>query len=85
MKARKSENELIVRYNIYDKSKTDRKYPELNVGDKVRVLLRKDNKTKGHHPTFSNEVYKVLDIKGNNYLVNDNKHKLYLRHELLKV
>ena len=31
------------------------------------------------------KVYKVTFIKGNDYLVNDNKHKTYIRHELLKV
>jgi len=83
--ARKKGNEMLVRFNIYFNSKMERKYPPIEIGSSVRVLLRKDNKTKGYHPKYSNEIYKVLDIKGNDYLVNDNKHKLYLRYELLKV
>ena len=83
--ARKKGNELMVRYNIYDKAKTDRKYPPLSIGDKVRVLLRKDNKTKGYHPTYSDEIYKVIHIRGNDYVINNDTKKVYLRHELLKV
>jgi len=83
--ARKKGNEMLVRFNIYDNAKMNRKYPPIEIGSSVRVLLREDNKTKGYHSKYNNEIYKVLDIKGNDYLVNDNKHKLYLRYELLKV
>ena len=41
---------------------------------------------KGHGPNWSRERYKVVGIKGNQYLIPSiNKDKLYLRHELLKV
>ena len=83
--ARQSKNEEMVRFNIWNKAKTDRKYPTLSVGDEVRVQLRKDNKTKGYHPKYSDSVFKVTYKKGNEYLVNNNRHKVYQRFELLKV
>ena len=43
------------------------------MGDKVRILLRKDNKTKGYHPKFSNDMFKVLHIRDKDYLINDGK------------
>ena len=83
--AKKKGNEMMVRYNIYNKAKTDRKYPELKVGDKVRALLRKDNKTKGYDPKWSSETYNNTFIRGKDFLINDGKRKVYQRHELLKV
>ena len=63
----------------------DRKYPKLDVGSNVRALLRKDTKTKGCFPKWSIDVYKVLVIKDGDYIINDTKRKVYMRHELLKV
>jgi len=83
--AKKPDNELFVRYNIFSKAKTDRKYPELKPNDKVRVMLVKDNKTKGYHPTYSDEIYTITFVKDNEYLINNNRRKVYKRFELLKV
>ena len=79
------ENELLVKFNINEHSRMDRKYPKLDVGSNVRALLRKDTKTKGYFPKWSIEVYKVLVIKDGDYIINDTKRKVYMRHELLKV
>ena len=57
--ARTEGNKFMVSYNIWDKAKRDRKYPELKVGDDVRVMLRKDNKTTGTDPKWSTQVYKI--------------------------
>ena len=78
-------NELLVKFNINEHSRMDRKYPELLVGSNVRALLRKDTKTKGYLPKWSPTVYKVLFIKDGDYIINDTKRKVYMRHELLKV
>ena len=83
--ARKDGNKLMVSYNIWDKAKMERKYPKLSVGDEVRVMLTKDNKTKGTDPKWSTEKYKVSYIKDGDYIVNNNKKKVYRRHELIKV
>ena len=78
-------NELLVKFNINEHSRMDRKYPELLVGSNVRALLRKDTKTKGYFPKWSIDVYNVLFIKDGDYIINDTKRKVYMRHELLKV
>ena len=78
-------NELLVKFNIHEHSRMDRKYPELLVGSNVRALLRKDTKTKGYFPKWSPTVYKVLFIKDGDYIINDTKRKVYMRFELLKV
>ena len=78
-------NELLVKFNIHEHSRMDRKYPELVVGSNVRALLRKDIKTKGYFPKWSIDVYKVLFIKEGDYIINDTKRKVYMRHELLLV
>ena len=48
--ARKEGNKLTASFNIWAQSKKDRVYPELKVGDEVRVMLTKDSKTKGYMP-----------------------------------
>ena len=49
-------------------------------------LILKKRFAKGHEPNWSRGRYKVVGIKGNQYVIpNINKYKLYLRHELLKV
>ena len=68
-----------------DNAKKNRQCPESKIGDEVRVIQRKDNKTKGHMPKRSKEVYKVTSIKDNDYKANDIKRKLSQRHELLKI
>ena len=83
--AKKPGNQLMVSYNIWNKAKRTRQYPDLKVGDDVRVKTIKDSKTKGYDPKWSKEVYKVTFIKGNDFLVNGGKRKTYIRHELLKV
>ena len=83
--AKKPGNQLMVSYNIWNKAKRNRQYPDLKVGDDVRVKTIKDSKTKGYDPKWSKEVYKVTFIKDNDYMVNDGKRKVYQRFELLKI
>ena len=82
---RREGNKLTASFTIWAQSKKDRVYPELKVGDEVRVMLTKDSKTKGYMPKWSVDTFNVLHIKDHDYLVNNNKRKIYLRHELLKV
>ena len=52
----------------------------------VRVNIKTNKFAKGYEPNWSRERYKVVGIKGNQYLIPGiNKDKLYLRHESLKV
>ena len=62
-----------------------RQYPEIKVGDEVRVTIKKDTKTQGYFPKWSPTAYKVLRIKDNYYTINDEKRKVYQRREILKV
>ena len=40
---------------------------------------------KGYDPKWSPQTFKVLVVDGKQYMVNNNKRKVYNRHELLKV
>ena len=53
---------------------------------KLEFYKKKEaGKTKGYFPKWSKEIYKVLHIRDSDYMINDGKRKVYLRHELLKV
>ena len=71
--------------NLWNNAKKNRQYPELEIGNEVRVIQKKENNTKGYMPKWSKEVYKVTCIKDSDYTIHDGKRKLYQRHELLKV
>ena len=73
-------------WHLQNNAKKDRKYPKINEGDMVRVNIKQGKFAKGHEPNWSRERYKVVGIKGNQYLIPGiNKDKLYLGHELLFV
>ena len=83
--ARQEGNKLTASFKIWAQSKKDRVYPELKDGDAVRVMLTNDCKTKRYMPKWSTDTVKVLHIKDHDYLIINNKRKVYLRHELLMV
>ena len=86
MDATKPENTLKVKFNLEMAAKRNRKYPELKKDDRVRIM-EKPTKTgkKGYFPKWSPQTFKVLVVDGKQYMVNNNKRKVYNRHELLKV
>ena len=52
----------------------------------LELISFKSKFAKGHEPNWSRERYKVVGIKGNQYLIPSiNKQKLFLRHEILKI
>ena len=74
--------ELALRNN----AKKNRKHPKINEGDVVRINILENKFAKGHEPNWSSTRFKVVCVKGNQYLIPGiDKYKLYLRHELLKV
>ena len=83
--ARQDKNRLTVFMNIALKAKHNRKYAPVRLGSNVRVLLKPSTFKKSWHDKWSPETYKIIGIDGRYYLVNDNKKKVYLRHELLLV
>ena len=65
-----------------------RKYPEINVGDSVRVYTKKNNFQKEQVPVWSDNVYKVDEITENfkqQFYHIEGRDKPLLRHEILKV
>ena len=64
----------------------DRKYPKISENDYVRIKINQKKTAKGHDPTFTKEKHKVVAIRnGEYYIPSYHKHRLFNRHELLKV
>jgi hypothetical protein len=84
--AKKKGNTQLAHFNIFDKAQRKKVYPNLAVGDMVRYKTKKLTFAKGYTPKWSEKVYKVLMIKGADYMLNDTvKKRLYMRSELQKV
>ena len=83
--ATKHENALDVKMNIELKAKRERRYPELVVGDRVKILLKYNKMKKEHNPLYSDMKYEIESIEEKHglkfYMVNGRKR---LRNELLK-
>ena len=87
IEARKPENQIQVYLNIRQKAEFKRKYPKLLMDDQVRVYIKPHTFKKGWQSSWSKEVYKIIHISpdGKQFLVNNNKRKVYNRWELLKI
>ena len=83
--AKKDSNKFAVWWNLHNKAKKERKYPNLKVGDIVRTMIKKTTFRKQTDNKWSNDTYKITFIKDNQYMINDHKRKVYYRWELLKV
>ena len=84
--AKKRGNRDVVYFNMWDRARRDRAYPQLKVGDMVRTKEKKKTGRKDYEDKWSRETYKITYIKGDDYLINDiNRKRVFLRHELLKV
>ena len=89
--ARKAKNEAEVRDNLYKKAKHNRIYPNIEIGDMVRIYKKKDKLSKQQVSVWSKQRYTVEEITIINnqkfYKTSYNKlnNKLLLRHEILKV
>ena len=55
----KEDNRLDVKINLELKAKRDRRYPELKVGDKVKIMLRYNKFRKEHNPLYSDSKYEI--------------------------
>ena len=69
--ARLSRYRTLVKRRLEMKRKRNRKYPQLNVGSKVRIYKKKDKLDKERTSTWSKDSYEVLEI------VDFIKQKLY--------
>ena len=88
--AHDDKNHMDVRVNLTRKEKNTRKYPELNVNDRVKIYLKgRGNYTVRKETTskWSQEIYKIKEIKydktGNKtFLLDGIDNRPYLRPEI---
>ena len=86
--ARKKENELKARLNVANKAKKNRMYPELNVGDKVKIMRKKRTGEKERSSHWLQTEYTVEAINekmGQTYYTLTGYNRPLLRFELLKL
>ena len=86
--AAKKENELEAKNNMELRAKHNRKYPPLNVGDKVQILRKKKNNEKERTSHWSTDSYRVTEINehfGQKYYKVEGMVRDYIRGELLKI
>ena len=58
----KKENSLDVKLNLEAKAKKTRRYPNISVGDKVKILRKKKNFEKERVGVWGDEKYEVVSI-----------------------
>ena len=91
--AKKPQNEEEVRANLvnyYAKVRNviqekDEKKPKLSVGDRVRVLKKRNIFAKGNIPIWGDEVKTITGMRGSKFILDDNKRENYYRFELFKI
>ena len=86
--ARKPSNELKVKLHLNMNAKRNRVYPELSVGDEVKIFRKRKPNEKERVSNWSQNVYTIekIDEKlGQKYYYVEGIDRAYLRFELLKV
>ena len=86
--AKLPKHEFEVKLNISLQAKKSRVYPEVDVGDRVKIMRKKgiSEKERTSHWVRTPQTVKRIDKKfGQNYYFLDDDKRGYLRHELLKV
>ena len=86
--ARKPSNELKVKLHLNMNAKRNRVYPELSVGDEVKIFRKRKPNEKERVGNFSQKVYTIekIDEKlGQKYYYVEGNNRTYLRFELLNV
>ena len=88
-KARLPVNTDEVKQNLEEKRVSTRKYPNIIVGDNVRLYHKKNQLDKERVALWSDIIYKVDEIvvskRQKMYKINNGKEHKYMRHELLKI
>ena len=86
--ARMKKNELNVKMNITLQAKSNRKYPAVEVLDKVKLMRKKAITEKERTSNYLKEIFKVEKIEkrlGQKYYYLEGRSRPVLRHEILKV
>jgi hypothetical protein len=87
-KAREPKNRLDVKFNLELQRKHNRMYPDVNVGDKVRIYKKKSKFAKERVGVWTNTIHTVEDIKesqGQNFYYVKDRERPLLRYEILKL
>ena len=78
-----------VKQNLEEKRVSTRKYPNIIVGDNVRLYHKKNQLDKERVALWSDTIYKVDEIvvskRQKMYKISNGKEHKYMRHELLKI
>jgi hypothetical protein len=88
VEARKPENKIAVKWNLELKARFTRKYPEIKVGDYVKLYKKKDKLDKERKSVWTDKKFKVEDIIediGQEFYKIETYPRTFLRHELLLV
>ncbi len=86
--ARKGAHQVDVKANLEIRALKRRKYPILNVGDKVKIMRKKKINEKDRNSNWSIETFDVLSISenlGQKYYKVAGMDRDYTRAEILKV
>ena len=86
--AKLKRNEYAVKLNLELRALKNRKYPELNVGDEVKVMRKKAITEKERSSRWLSETFTVARIEeklGQKYYHLEGRKRPNLRYELLKV
>ena len=86
--ARLRRNEYAVKLNLELRALKNRTYPELNVGDEVKVMKKKAITEKERSSRYLADTFKVTRIEeklGQKYYYLEGRPRPHLRYELLKV
>ena len=86
--AAKKENSLDVKLNLEAKAKNTRRYPLIEIGNKVKILRKKSKFDKERVSTWQEEKHEVVAIgksHGQTYYKLNSLSKEYLRNEILKI
>jgi hypothetical protein len=84
--AMKPGNKSMVKFNLELKKRSSRRYPDIEVGDTVRIFKKKDKLDKERISNWSSKKYKVKDIKeslNQNFYELEGYDKPLMRSELL--
>ena len=86
--AKKERNHLEIRHNLQLHAKRNRSYPDINVGDRVKIYTKKKRFEKERISVWSKEIYTVEKIEeshGQHFYRTTANARPFMRHELLKV
>ncbi|MFM7979349.1 MAG: hypothetical protein ACKPKO_08550, partial [Candidatus Fonsibacter sp.] len=82
------QNELTVYLHMTLKAKHSRKYPDISIGDKVFIYMKRKANQKAHVPLWSDNSYEVERYNKCSWYIIFIKLQpetdTFLRHELLK-